>query len=61
MVTFQKLKLFDSDSGSSYLPEDTLELLVGQGEQMLFNGSTLIMEYVNSDVTVLDSVDVYKS
>ena len=61
MVTFQKLKLFNSDSGSSYLPEDTLELLVGQGEQMLFNGSTLIMEYVNSDVTVLDSVDVYKS
>ena len=61
MVTFQKLKLFDSDSGSSYLPEDTLELLVGQGEQMLFNGSTLIMEYVNSDVTVLESVDVYKS
>ena len=55
---FQKLRLFDADTGHIFSTADSLDSVM-QGEQGLLNGGSVILEYVDSDCDQLLDVDMY--
>ena len=55
-----KLRLFDSDDGTSFDMSKTLGDLAA-GEEQLVSGSSVVLEYVDEAVLVLENVSSYKS
>ena len=55
----QKLKLFSHDNGQMISTEKSLESLMT--EETIFSGSSVILEYVTSNVSQLDNTDDYKT
>ena len=54
-----KLKLFSHDNGQMISTEKLLESLMT--EETIFSGSSVILEYVTSNVSQLDNTDDYKT
>lgn len=58
VLIFQKLRLFDGDSGTLLLTSKCVESFLNKEE--LFSGSTVVLEYVNEDVDVIGNTDIYR-
>ena len=56
---WQKLRLFDPDTGTMYATEASLESLLGDSEGQVCNGATIIIEYVVDDTKELTDLDRY--
>ncbi|XP_064599072.1 LOW QUALITY PROTEIN: AN1-type zinc finger protein 1-like [Liolophura sinensis] len=57
-AALKKLRLFDGDSGRLLLTSECVDSFLNKEE--LFSGSTVILEYVNEGIDVIDNTDVYR-
>lgn len=56
----QKLRLINRNTGELLTLQDTLEYLLADDDEPLLNGSTVIMEYVDKNLSsVLPDLDKY--
>ena len=55
---FQKLRLFSAEDGDIFTTDCNLESFVT--EESLFNGSSVILEYVGNNCTHLEDFKTYK-
>ena len=60
VIFFQKLRLINRNTGELLTLQDTLEYLLTHDNEPLLNGSTVIMEYVDKNLSsVLPDLDKY--
>ena len=55
---FQKLRIFTKEDGTLISMEKTLENVIK--EEVIFNGSSVILEYVDNDVQFLQDPEKYQ-
>ena len=55
---FQKLRIFTKEDGTLISMEKTLENVIK--EEVIFNGSSVILEYVDNDVQFLQEPEKYQ-
>ncbi|XP_060587739.1 AN1-type zinc finger protein 1-like [Ruditapes philippinarum] len=56
--TAKKLRLFSTDDGTVLQTDCHIEMLLKQ--ELIFNGSSVILEYVHNNTEILDHLSVYK-
>lgn len=55
---FQKLRLFSAESGALFSTESDIDSLMKQ--ELIFSGSSVILEYVDNNVDCLEDLTLYK-
>jgi len=55
---FQKLRMFSAETGILYPTDSDIGALVNQ--QLLFSGSSLVLEYVDNHIDCIEDLTVYR-